>query len=126
MDQGKEAAMKTKKNTLISLGISLALIAAGIWFLSYHMNSYGYGYGWWDMPGHMMFGGGGMGVVMILFWLAVIAAIALMVSGALSGRHASGHSARPAVSDALDILKRRYANGEIDQSQYEIMKQNLK
>jgi putative membrane protein len=118
--------MKTKKNTLMSLGISLALIAAGIWFLSYHMNFSGYGYGGWDMPGHMMFGGGGMGIVMILFWFAVIAGIALVVGGALSGRHASGHGGRPAVPDALDILKRRYANGEIDKTQYEIMKQNLK
>jgi putative membrane protein len=118
--------MKTNKNTLMSLGISLALIAAGIWFLYYHMNFFGYGGGGWYMPDHMMFGGGGMGIVMILFWLAVIAAVALVVSGILSGTHASGHPARPAVPDALDILKRRYANGEIDKTQYEIMKQNLK
>jgi putative membrane protein len=118
--------MKTKKNTLMSLGISLALIAAGIWFLSYHMTFSGYGYGGWGMPGHMMFGGGGMGIIMILFWLAVIAAIALIVSGVFSGAQSSGTAQQRSLPDAQEILKRRYANGEIDKAQYEIMKQNLK
>jgi putative membrane protein len=117
--------MKTKKNTLMSLGISLALIALGIWFLSYHMNFIGFGHRGWNMTNHMSFGGGGMGIVMILFWLAVIAAIALVVGSVLSGTQTPGNLERPAPPDALDILKRRYANGEIDRSQYETMKHHL-
>jgi putative membrane protein len=117
--------MKTKKNTLMSLGISLALIAAGIWFLSYHMNFLNYGNSGWNMTNHMMIGGGSMGIVMILFWLAVIAAIALVVSGLLSGTHAAGSAERSSPPDSQDILKRRYANGEIDDSQYETMKHHL-
>lgn len=118
--------MNRKGSTLLSLGISIALIAGAIWFLFNHQNSFGYGNGRWIMPHHMIIGGGGMGIVMILFWVAVITAIAMVVSGAISfGRRTTGDPDIGKSSDALEILKGRYARGEIDKEQYRTMKHEL-
>ena len=117
--------MNRRSSTLFSLGISIALIAGAIWFLLNHYNSFGYGRGRWIMPNHMLIGGGGMGVIMILFWVAVIAAVIMVVSGVISGRHASDIPDNRRLPDALEILKQRYANGEIDQAQYQAMKRDL-
>ena len=117
--------MNRKTSTLISLGISVALIAATIWFLYNHHNSFGYGNGRWVMPHHMMTGGGGMGIIMVLFWVALIAAIVLVVSGVLSGRHSSDSPDNRRHPDPMEILKHRYAKGEIDKAQYQSMKREL-
>lgn len=119
--------MDTKRTSsiLISIGSSAALIAAGIWFLYDRYGHYYTGSGHWFMPyGMMGTGGGGMGVVMILFWIIVIVALVLLLSGIFSGRsHIQGDSRQE--PDALQILKRRYANGEIDKAQFEAMRKDL-
>ena len=115
--------MNRKASTLLSLGISIALIAGTIWFLFNHHNSLGLGSGRWVMPHHMT--GGGMGIVMILFWVAIIAAIAMVVSGIASGRRNPGGPGNAKSSDPLEILKGRYARGEIDKTQYQSMKREL-
>ena len=119
--------MNQKTSTLISLGISVALVAAGIWFLYNHPNYLFFGRGNWHMPYHMMTGGG-MGIIMMLFWVAIIAALVLLISGLFSNHPSqdSGREAsRNASADALEILKRRYASGEIDKTQYDAMKRDL-
>jgi putative membrane protein len=120
--------MNRRVKTLLSVGISIALIAGTIWFLFNHQNSFGYGNGRWIMPHHMTIGGGGMGIIMILFWVAVIAAIAIIISGIFSGRSDRPFTGGPGNQnqpDALEILKARYAKGEIDKAQYQSMKQEL-
>jgi putative membrane protein len=117
--------MNRKTSLLMSLGISLALIAAGIWFLYSHHYRFMFGDGRWTMPHQAMFGGGGMGIIMIVFWVVVIAAIALAVSGMISNRQAPGRREGEFGSDALEILRRRYARGEIDKQQYEAMRRDL-
>jgi putative membrane protein len=119
--------MNRKTSRLISLEISVALIAAGIWFLYNHHNYFGYGDGDWIMPHHMMMGGGGMGIIMILFWGALLTAIILLVSGLITRRRYSDHNdSKPSAdSDALEILKQRYASGEISKFEYENMRQDL-
>jgi len=117
--------MNRKTSTLLSLGISIALIAVGIWFLCNHQNNLGYGDSGWTMPYHMTMGGGGMGIVVILFWLAVLSAIGLVVSGVISNRRSSGRSDSEISSDAVQRLNQRYARGEIDKSQLEAMKRDL-
>jgi putative membrane protein len=60
------------------------------------------------------------GLAMLAFWAAVIIGIILLVR-ALSGEHhrtAGGES-------PLDILKRRYAAGEINREQYDEMRRTL-
>lgn len=119
--------MNRKTSTLISLGISVALIAAGILFLYNHYHYFDYGDGGWIMPHHMMMGGGGMGIIMILFWVAVLTAVGLLISGLIARRSSSGDTVRHESVDAraLEILKRRYASGEISKIEYKNMRQDL-
>lgn len=114
--------MSRKASMLLSIGISIALIAGAIWFLNSRL---GYGMGYWGMPHHRMMGGGYMGIFMILFWVVVMAAIALVISGALSEKSTSRRQEPPAPPNALDVLKRRYAAGEIDKARYEAMKKEI-
>ena len=119
--------MNRKTSTLISLGISAALIAIGIWFLNNHHKYFGYGDGDWIMPHHMMMGGGGMGIIMFLFWVAILTAVGLLVSGLITRHKSSEDTVRnePRDANALELLKRRYASGEITKFEYENMRQDL-
>lgn len=79
-----------------------------------------------------MMGGGMMGGWMVLGWLlALVVLVALVVAIVWVLRRAGGNywspSAipEPPANTALDILKRRYAQGEIDAEQYERMKRQL-
>ncbi len=117
--------MNRKGSTLLSLGISVALIAAAIWFLYNHQFNFGYGNTGWVMPHHMISGGNGMGIIMIFFWVAVLAAIILLVSGAFSNRSEAGADRSEQHFDAMEILKQRYARGEINKDQFERMRHDL-
>jgi len=74
-----------------------------------HMD--GYGWGW-----------GGMGIGMLLFWILLIGGIVLLARG-LWGAGA-GRSSFPEKT-ALDIVKERYARGEIEREEYELKKRDL-
>jgi len=117
--------MNRKASTLLSLGISIALIAAGIWILWNHQNSFSHGDGGWTMPYHMMMVGPGMGIVMVLFWVAVLAAIGLLISSVISNHRFPDSTDNEVLSDTEQILVQRYASGEIDKSQFESMKHEL-
>ncbi len=60
-------------------------------------------------------------IVMLVFWGLVIAGIVLLVR-ALTNRHVAG---RPESDSALEVLRRRYAAGEITKEQFEEMKRML-
>lgn len=83
-----------------------------------------HGFGWGD------FGWGGMlisGLVMLLFWGGLILLVVLAVRyliGAGSGRTAS-FGGGSSSDRALEILKERYARGEITKEQFEEMKRDL-
>ena len=110
--------MERKTSTLLSVGISAALVAAAIWFLYDHHNDM-WSAGSWRMPHGMMGGGGGMGILMILFWGVVIIALIVLISAVLSGRGTS------ASDEALEILRKRYARGEIDKDRFDAMLRDL-
>ncbi len=63
-----------------------------------------------------------MGIIMIIFWSMVILAVILLATGAVTNRRPSNNNADGA---AREILDQRYARGEIDHGQYEVMKRNL-
>lgn len=68
-------------------------------------------------------GGWGMGfggIFMILFWGLVIVGIVALAKWLLSAPGSGGSGKRP-----LEILKERYARGEITQEQYERMRREL-
>ena len=69
----------------------------------------GQGMGWW-----MLFGG----LLWIAFWATIIYLVVAFVRGARRGDPAGRN-------DPVDILKRRYASGEIDRDEYERMRHDL-
>jgi putative membrane protein len=111
--------MNRKTSSLLSIGISAALVAGAIWFLFHHHNDM-WAAGPWTMPHGMMMGGGGMVFLMMLFWAVVLIALVLLISAVFSGRRPSS----PAES-ALEILQKRYARGEIDKDRFEAMRREL-
>ena len=115
--------MKRNTSTLLSLGVSAVLIAVGVWFLYNHSIGFRPGYGRWAMGQHGMMGGG-MGIVMIIFWIVLIAAVVLLFSGAINGLRGTKQN-REDASNPLEILKQRYARGEIDKVEYEGKRQDL-
>jgi putative membrane protein len=79
---------------------------------------YGYGCGFGGLGG---FGGWGMiiGMVMQLAFLAIVVMAAVwLYKGVIRGGHS--HS-----NNALEILKQRYAKGEITGEEYQHMKKEL-
>ena len=76
----------------------------------------------------MMWGSWGVGMMlmMLLFWVAIIVAIIVairwLVTAGSQGRRVA--AARDTDS-ALDILKKRYARGEISQEEFDTMRQHL-
>ncbi len=58
---------------------------------------------------------------MIIFWAVVLAVIVFLVRGLLAGGQQGRTGETP-----LDILKQRYARGEITHDEYARMKEELK
>lgn len=83
------------------------------------------------MPGGMFggpWGGGGFGVfgmvLMLLFWALIVAGLVLLVKWLVEqGR--SGTGPAPGSESALDILKKRYARGEIGKEEFEAKRRDL-
>lgn len=76
--------------------------------------------------GHMMWGGGfGIlgGLMMLAFWGVIIGLIVVAIRW-LSDRNTSGKT-NPGPRDALEILRERFAQGEIDATEYEARRKVL-
>lgn len=70
-----------------------------------------------------MFGWGlGGGIMMIIFWVAIILFIVWIVKEA-SGRNDSDKTRHD--KSAIEILEERYAKGEIDKKEFEEKKKDL-
>jgi putative membrane protein len=117
------------KRSIISIGITTALIAAGIWFLFHSgFGPWSDNGGWWSMhqgsygPGTMMGYGGGMGIFGLLFWGLLIVVIVSLLAGAR--KPIDSTATKP--YGPLDILKQRYARGEIDREQFKALRHDLR
>ncbi len=75
---------------------------------------------WGFGPGGYGFGGMGS-VFMIFWWILIIAVIVLIARWFMGQSHGMGHRN----SSALDLLKERYAKGEIDKKEFEEKKKDL-
>lgn len=65
-----------------------------------------------------------MGIVMTIFWVVLIVAVVLLLSGAVNGLRGTKQN-RENVSKPLEILKQRYARGEIDKTEFEEKQRDL-
>lgn len=78
------------------------------------------------MPGGMLgwgFGGFGM-LFMFVFWVLIIVGVVLVVRWLIEqGKPAGG--AEAAGESALEILKKRYARGEIGKEEFETKRKDL-
>jgi len=80
-------------------------------------------YGGWHMDQGFM-GGWGMGWMMLVFWGLVLVGLVLIIRWLfqLSIKDRPGFSGG---SNAIEILKERYARGEIDKAEFESKKKDL-
>ena len=69
------------------------------------------------------FGGGGMGIGMLLFWGLIVAAIVVLARGLAGGAPPPAPEVRD--KTPLDILRERYARGEISREEFERIKKDL-
>ncbi len=84
-------------------------------------------YGGWGMgPGMMGYGGiGWFGpLFMVFFFVLIIVAIILLIRWLVASSHPRTQSSHPE-NTALEILKTRYARGEIDKEEFETKKKDL-
>jgi putative membrane protein len=100
---------------------TLTYLASGASFMLAMMgggaNMMNWGYGGYGMP----YAGGWMGgLFMILWWVLIIAAIVSLIKWL---RHGNNHGHRG--NSALDILKERYAKGEITKQEFEEKKKDV-
>jgi len=80
-----------------------------------------YEWGWGMHPMWWMGGAWGIGMMfmMLLFWILVIAALVLGI------RWLMGQGKEARSDSALEILRQRYARGEIDKEEFETKKRDL-
>ena len=76
------------------------------------MMGWGYGMGWFGI------------IIMAAFWIAVIVGIVFLIRWMVLSTRTAGHKAH-AEDSALEILKRRYARGEINKEEFEEKKKDL-
>lgn len=81
-------------------------------------------YGGWGMMGPGMMGGFGTMGLMAIIWIGILGLIIWAVVAAVRRSGESSNPNQPADS-ALEILKRRYARGEINKEEYEEKKKDL-
>ena len=86
------------------------------------------GYGGWHMGPGIMGSGYGMGwvgmILMVAFWIAIIVGIIFLIRWLVISTGTGRRAARSEES-ALEILKRRYARGEINKEEFEEKKKDL-
>jgi len=80
--------------------------------------------GWMHGPGGWT---AGMGLMMFLFWILIVAGIVFLVwfFTDLGRRRAQAPQAPPGPETALEVLRKRYARGEVSREQYQEMKRDL-
>ena len=102
-----------------NLGEWLGALIMGDWPAMPAIQGPPYDWGWGTHP--MMWGawGFGMMIMMILFWVLVIVAVVLGIRWLL------GQGKELRSDSALEILRQRYARGEINKEEFEAKKKDL-
>jgi putative membrane protein len=111
--------MSSKKTVYTSFITFLLLL--GLIPFNYALAGWGEYNGWHMGPG--MMGGWGMGWIMLLFWILVLVGLILIIKWLL--QMTSGDKKLTGSGRAIDILKERYARGEIDKAEFLAIKKDL-
>lgn len=85
----------------------------------------GWGYDGWGMMGTRMMDGFGFMWLMPVFWFVILGLIIWAIVAAVGRSGESGGQGLPKSDSALEILKQRYARGEINKEEYEQKKKDL-
>lgn len=105
----------------------LAIVALSSVYLSSALAQSGR-FGNWHMGPGMMgnWGMGGFGMIfMILFWGLVIFGTVALIRWLIQSPGRRSHLGTGTGFDAMDILKKRYAEGEIARDEFETMKKEI-
>lgn len=109
--------MKKKNLKIIIIAGAVLTIAA---MLAFHLSYLGWNgvndYRTWPCA----MGNGSIGGIMMVLWIIVIGALTYMIIKA-----GSEGKFLPSKTDSVEILKQRYAKGEISKADFESMKQTL-
>ncbi len=82
-------------------------------------------YGGWGMMGPGMMGGFGWMWLMPVFWIVFLGLIIWAIAASVRRSSESRGSDSSKADSALELLKKRYARGEIDKQEYEEKKKDL-
>ena len=110
------------KTALIIGGVIIAVIIVLPLVFGLISGWQGYGYG---MMGPGMMGGFGWMGIMPVLWIVFLGLIIWAIVASVRGSSESGGQDSTKTDSALDVLKRRYARGEIDKEEYEEKKRDL-
>jgi len=82
----------------------------------------------WMFGNYGMGYGGGMGFFMIFVWILIILGIVMLIKALMgSGKHDFARPGPAGESEsAEEILKKRYARGEISEEDFKRMRDNLR
>jgi putative membrane protein len=109
--------------------IGLGLLAGGFLFARSGWDLFGYGPGM--MEGNFGYGmmngfGGIIPIILTMLFRAVIIALGvLLISGLVSCTNSQPPTNLPPGESPMDILKKRYARGEITKEQFDEMRRDL-
>jgi putative membrane protein len=116
---------------LILIGVALALVITvplfigGLWgWQGFGMMGRGMMGGYGNNGSYGAYGGGWLvAIIMIVFWALIISGIVVLIVGIARGRGTGLMSG--STNSALEILKQRYAKGEISKQEFEEKKKDL-
>ena len=115
---------RLRKGIMWSLTI---LFLSNFYFLSSALAQQGR-YSDWHM-GRWMMGGWGMGwfgmIFMIIFWGLVIFGLVSLIRWLIQNTSSKGQTGVRTGSNAMNVLKERYAKGEISRDEFESMKKDI-
>ena len=113
---------KTFKILLVIAGV----ILAGLIIVPTVMGTFFRWHNYWGIMGPGMMGGYGDMGFMGLFWIVLLGLLVWFIVAGTRGTHHSGiHHSGGHYETALDILKKKYASGEIDKAEFEEKKKDI-
>ncbi len=116
---------------IAALVIGLALLAGGFLVGRASLGTVGYGLGLrgpsfgFGPASRFGFGGAIPVILPILFWVTIIALGVWLIGGLFSRPTSQTPANLPPAESALDILKKRYARGEITKEQFDEMSREV-